>query len=324
MIEFKIGPNEANQRFDKYLNKSLKQAPTSFIYKMLRKKNITLNGKKATGNEKICEGDVVKLFLSDETIEKFSAKQGEEFKVISEVQLDIIYEDDNILLINKPAGMLSQKASDTDISLNELMISYLINTGKLSKEELKTFKPSICNRLDRNTTGIIAAGKSLMGLQELSRLFKERIIDKYYITIVVGKIEDDENIKGYLIKDEKTNTVKVVNETTTPELFDYIETQYEPIVYNEVKGIELTMLKVKLITGKTHQIRAHLSSIGSPIVGDYKYGDEEINKKFKLKYQLLHSCELSFKGIDGGLDYLNGKVFYAPMPIIYNKVMQSN
>ncbi len=320
MKEFKIGPNEANQRFDKYLAKYLKEAPTSFIYKMLRKKNITLNGKKATGNEKISEGDIIKLFLSDETIEKFSSNQ-EDFKVVSEVKLDIIYEDDNILLLNKPEGVLSQKAIDTDISINEQMISYLINIGKLSHEELKTFKPSVCNRLDRNTTGLIAAGKSLMGLQELSKLFKERTIDKYYITIVAGKIDKKENIKGYLIKDEKTNKVKVVKETDKKDLFDFIETQYEPIKHNKVNGIELTMLKVKLITGKTHQIRAHLSSIGAPILGDFKYGNENINKAFKLKYQLLHSFELSFNEIEGGLGYLSGRVFNAPIPSMYDKIV---
>ena len=156
MQEIKITEQEAGQRFDKLLGKYLNKAPKSFLYKMLRKKNITLNGKKASGNEKLAKGDCVKLFLSDETIQKFS----EAFSGYTNVSLDILYEDADIILINKPVGMLSQKAARSDESLVEHLISYLIQSHALTEEDLRTFRPSICNRLDRNTSGIVAAGKS--------------------------------------------------------------------------------------------------------------------------------------------------------------------
>ena len=172
-----VSKNEANQRLDKLLAKYLNKAPKSFLYKMLRKKNITLNGKKADGSEKLVESDEIKLFLAEETIAKFSEVLVEEV----EEGIQIIYEDENILLINKEVGMLSQKAEKSDVSLVECIITYLVQSNQLTKEELRSFKPSICNRLDRNTSGLVVAGKTLIGLQTMAELFKERTIDKYYL-----------------------------------------------------------------------------------------------------------------------------------------------
>lgn len=200
MKEFIINENEAGQRFDKYLAKLLKEAPKSFFYKMMRKKNITLNEKKANGNEKLLSGDHVKLFLSDETFEKFS---GTDKAPRAYHKLDIIYEDENILLINKPSGMLSQPGDDGTPSLVEYLTGYLLETGSLTEEDLRTFRPSVCNRLDRNTTGLIVAGKSLAGLQELSEMFKSRNLHKYYLCLVEGVLEQEKYIKGYLSKDKK-------------------------------------------------------------------------------------------------------------------------
>ena len=202
MKEFIINENEAGQRFDKYLAKLLREAPKSFFYKMMRKKNITLNGKKATGNEKLFSGDHVKLFLSDETFEKFS---GNDSAPRAHYALDIIYEDENILLINKPAGMLSQPADDGTPSLVEYLTGYLLKNGSLTENDLRTFRPSVCNRLDRNTSGLIAAGKSLSGLQELSGMFKSRELHKYYLCLVEGVLKEERYIKGYLAKDKKSN-----------------------------------------------------------------------------------------------------------------------
>ena len=178
MREITIGTNEAGQRLDKFLAKYLRQAGKSFLYKMIRKKNITLNGKRCEGAEKLAEGDVVRLFLSEETIEKFSGPQPAAVKTFAEVSvaLDILYEDDDILLFNKPVGMLSQQGEGGEASAVEYLIQYLLRTGAVTKEELKSFRPSVCNRLDRNTSGILTAGKSLQGLQFLSRLFQERSI----------------------------------------------------------------------------------------------------------------------------------------------------
>ena len=306
MREIIINSNEAGQRFDKFLGKYLSEASMGFLFKMLRKKNITLNGKKATGKEKLNKGDSVKLFLSDETIEKFSGKV--DIKLYDK-KLDIIYEDENVLLINKPAGMLSQKAQQLDVSVVEYLISYLIKSEQLNEKDLKTFHPSVCNRLDRNTSGLIAAGKSLVGLQELSRMFKDRSMGKYYLCIVSGIVDKPSRIKGYLCKDEKTNKVTVLNEQN--EDSSYIETAYRPIK----SGDNVTLLEVLLVTGKTHQIRAHLASIGHPLIGDTKYGNRHVNDEFKKKYglknHLLHSYRIVFPKLEGPLENLSNKEFKA-------------
>lgn len=318
MQQIQVKANEAGQRLDKLLGKYLSEAPKSFLYKMLRKKNITLNGKKATGNEKLCVGDEVKLFLSDDTIAKFSKK--ESFTCTKEA-LDILYEDEHILLINKPVGMLSQKANDQDVSAVEHVISYLISTGQLTTEELATFRPSVCNRLDRNTSGILAAGKSLIGLQELSRMFKDRSLEKYYLTIVTGRVEESSVIKGYLSKDDKTNKVTILENPKGDA--SMIETRYRPIKIGE----HCTLLEVHLITGKTHQIRAHLSSIGHPIYGDFKYGDGRLNASLKerygLKHQLLHSYRVVFPKLTGDLASVSEKEFQAPLPKQFRKIAKN-
>lgn len=312
-----VSKNEANQRLDKLLAKYLNKAPKSFLYKMLRKKNITLNGKKADGSEKLTESDEIKIFLADETIEKFSEN------IITEVKntIDIIYEDENILLINKEVGMLSQRAEKDDISLVECIISYLLNSKQLTKEELRSFKPSICNRLDRNTSGMIVAGKTLAGLQTMAELFKDRTLDKYYHCIVKGRISEKKRIEGFLLKDEKKNTVSIT--ANKVDNSDFIQTEYEPIQCND----SYTLLEVKLITGKTHQIRAHLNSIGHPIVGDYKYGSKVVNERMKqefgLNHQLLHAYRIHFPSIEGSLSNLSGKEFIAKRPRQFETIVKA-
>lgn len=300
MREFQINTNEAGQRFDKYLKKLLGSAPNSFIYKMLRKKNIILNGKKADGTEKLTEGDSVKLFFSDETFEKFAGNSSPQnaiaqFKGLQ--ALPVVYEDADILIVNKPSGLLSQKAQDKDVSANEYILSYLLEKGELTEEMLRTFKPSICNRLDRNTSGLLTAGKTLKGLQELSQAFKERTIQKYYRCIVKGELTESCYLKGWLFKNEQTNQVTIFQvrpQKATEASYLPIETEYVPIWakngYSE--------LEVHLITGRSHQIRAHLASIGHPIVGDTKYGDKKVNayfgSKFQIHSQLLHAYRMVF------------------------------
>lgn len=315
MQELEVTANEAGQRLDKLLGKYLNQAPKSFIYKMLRKKNITLNGKKAAGNEKLENGDVVKLFLSDETIGKFSSVRAPE---AAEKKLDILYEDAHILLLNKPVGMLSQKAKDSDTSAVEYLIRYLLDSGQITVRELQTFHPSVCNRLDRNTSGILAAGKSLAGLQELSLFFKERTIAKYYLCLVKGMVKGNASVNGFLYKNEQTNKVQV-SKTEMPGSVP-IETEYRPLC---TKG-DVTLLEVHLITGKTHQIRAHLASMGHPIIGDYKYGDRKINdwyqKQYGLKSQLLHAYRIRMPKSEGALGYLSGKEITAQPPGLFQKI----
>lgn len=324
-----VSKNEAGQKLLKLLGKYLNTAPASFFHKMLRKKNITLNGKKADGSEVLKETDEVCLFLSDDTIALFQkeANQGrlpertdrfpKEDALLS--QITVVYEDDDVLILNKPVGVLSQKAKPEDYSVNEWVISYLLKKGSLTKEGLQTFKPGICNRLDRNTSGLITAGKSMTGLQTLSAMFKERTLHKDYFCIVKGRIDRKEHLKGYLMKDEATNKVTIQKEKTSAEA-EYVETEYSPVHTTE----QYTLLKVRLITGKTHQIRAHLAFSGHPLIGDVKYGNREINKKFAerygLKSQLLHAAVLTFPDRMELCGALAGSVVAAPVPEQFAKI----
>ncbi len=314
MQEFVIQENEAGQRFDKYLKKRLSQAPTSFLYKMLRKKNITLNGKKADGSEKLETSDVVKLFLADETIEKFSGQVQEAEKLKSQyplTKLDVLYETKDILVINKPAGMLSQKARPEDVSANEYIIGYLLESQAISHQELATFKPSICNRLDRNTSGILVAGKTLSGLQRMAEQLKDRSLGKYYQCLVVGDISKEQEITGWLSKDTAKNQVRVTPQERPGSSF--IKTGYRPI---ERLGV-YTLLEVHLITGRSHQIRAHLASIGHPIVGDTKYGTPGVNEEFRrqcrLRGQLLHAYRMELEP---------GNRIEAPLPAEFVRALE--
>ena len=314
MKEYTITHNEAGQRLDKYIAKILSLAPMSFHYKMLRKKNITLNNKRADGKEKLSEGDVVKFFLSDETFDKFCKKQTVSKKAelkptpsFADSGLIILYEDDDIIALDKPVGMLSQKARATDISVNDYLLSYLGRD--------KTFTPSICNRLDRNTSGIILCGKSMTGSRELSRMLKDRSLSKYYRCIVLGQLAED-NLTGYIKKDEKTNKVTFREHEFAGG--DRIETAWRPVRTLNVCGKECTELEVHLITGKTHQIRGHLAGIGHPILGDYKYGNRGINdackKEFGFCSQLLHAYRVEFPDYLSGLPNCSGLVITAPLP----------
>jgi 23S rRNA pseudouridine955/2504/2580 synthase len=317
MKEFIIDENEAGQRFDKYLAKLLREAPKSFFYKMMRKKNITLNGRKATGNEKLEKGDAVKLFLSDDTFEKFA---GASQVAAARCPLTVIYEDEDIILIDKPAGMLSQPDATGAPSLVEYLIGYLLDKGEVTEESLRTFRPSVCNRLDRNTSGIVAAGKSLAGLQELSRFFHDRTLHKFYLCLTHGVIKNENYIKGYLHKDEKCNKVVIQKEQT--EGAWPIETRYRPLGDNG----RLTLLRVELITGRPHQIRAHLADTGHPILGDPKYGNKKADsgygERYRLEHQLLHAYRLEIPPVEGRLERLSNRVFTAPVPDYFLKVIK--
>lgn len=317
MKQFIIHQNEAGQRFDKYLAKLLREAPKSFLYKMLRKKNITLNAKKATGNEKLCQGDEVRLFLSDETFEKFSSSRA---APRAETSLEIIYEDQDVLLINKPCGMLSQPDDSGEPSLVEYITGYLLDSGSLTEQELSTFRPSVCNRLDQNTSGIIAAGKSLAGLQELSALFHDRRVHKDYLCVVRGVLREQKQISGFLKKDAKKNKVTVSKKETGGA--QPIETVYTPLGDNG----RVTLLKVRLITGRTHQIRAHLAAEGLPLMGDFKYGsaawNRSLREKYGLKHQLLHAYRLSFPDSGEGNGLLCGKTFTASPPKLFYQILK--
>lgn len=302
MKEFVAGKNESGQRLDKLLCKHLPNAPKSFIYKMLRKKNFTLNGKKAAGSEIVQKQDIIRLYLSDETYEKFSSLQSGA-KRYPLTELDIIYESEDYIVINKPAGMLSQKAGKEDISANEYLIGYMLEKKQITPEELKVFHPSVCNRLDRNTSGLLIFGKTLHGLQTMAESLKIRSTGKYYWCLAEGSIREPQKISGYLKKATKNNRVTVTDRGY--EKSSRIETEYIPLKHYQ----DYTLLEVHLITGKPHQIRAHLSYMGHPLAGDRKYGGSAFvltkNGRVPLSAQFLHAKRLEFE---------DGTILEAPLP----------
>ncbi len=313
MKELLIKELEAGQRLDKFLHKYLKEAPNSFLYKMMRKKNIVLNGKKVTGNELLQAGDSVKLFLADETIEKFKGSASSDagiglyLKAYKQIKgIRIVEEFEDVLFIEKPAGVLSQRADGKELSANEWLIGYLLSHNCISSETLLTFKPSVCNRLDRNTSGLLVCSKTLVGSQEMARILKDRSLHKYYRCLVKGKCSLEGVFDAFLYKNESANKVTVFDtlDAIPKELLcdvKPIKTGIRPI---SSKG-NFTELEIELFTGKTHQIRAQMEKLGYPLVGDVKYsGNESV---CKTKGQLLHAYRLVFPQIEGKCSYLSGK-----------------
>lgn len=323
MKEFIVKDNE-QQRLIKLLGKILSNADNGFIYKMLRKKNIVLNDKKASGNENLKTGDSIKIYFSDETFEKLSGKGTavEEKSLIKGAKDNdfvlkdsIIFENDHVIFVNKPVGVLSQKAVKEDVSMVEYLTEYLLSEGKISRDDLITFKPAICNRLDRNTSGIILGGKSLLGLRTLNDIISKRVIDKFYLTVVNGVLNREIKSEAFLYKNENTNKVtvfnsvkeakSVLNEREVSRL-QAIKTGIRPLMSTN----EHTLLEIELITGKTHQIRATMAHLGFPVYGDEKYKDKGSGKNGTTKtnnsyvdskggvhksYQMLHAYKIVFK-----------------------------
>lgn len=343
MRELIVKEQEAGQRLDKFLHKYLKEAPTSFLYKMIRKKNIVVNGRKVTGSEQIKEGDIIKLFLSEETIEKFTARVAttditapyqRAYSTLKGIQ--IVSEFEDVLFLNKPAGILSQKADDKDISANEWLIGYLLASHAITTETLKTFKPSVCNRLDRNTSGLLVCSKTLPGSREMARLLKDRSLHKYYRCVVKGTCKLEGIYEAFLYKNEKQNKVFIYENweevpKTLRNKIKPIKTGIKAIAYKD----NLTELEIRLFTGKTHQIRAQMEKLGYPLLGDVKYsGDDTLSKavyqkkqtdisrninsfraaESKLPGQFLHAYRLVFPEMQGKLAYLSGKEIICPKP----------
>lgn len=331
MYQCEITSREAGQRLDRYLYKLLPKAGTGFIHKMLRKKNITLNDRKAAGGEILVLGDQVKVFFAANTLQKFMGQVKENRSVERETyvseqtyarygELPILYENEDILLADKPAGLLTQKAKQDDFSLNDWLTGYLLSKGELTKETLSGYKPSACSRLDRNTSGIVLCAKSVRGAQLLSSLLQDRTLHKYYRLYVKGHVTKAQELEGYLVKDEARNKVTVQTVFEEKQNASYIKTRLWPIKQEADK----TLLEVELVTGKPHQIRAHLASIGHPLLGDYKYGDRAWNDRYRktcqVKFQLLHACRVEFPQLESPFAAISEKVFESEVPPVFARV----
>ncbi len=313
MRELIIGKNDAGQRLDKFITKTL-DLPTSLLYKSIRLKKIKVNRKRAENNTILLEGDTIQCFLAEEFFEKKVSESS--FENIS-VKLDIIYEDENIMLLNKRPGVSVHE--DENGSTNTLIThiqAYLYQKGEYKPDEEQSFAPALCNRIDRNTGGIVIAAKNAEALRVMNEKIKQREIDKFYLAAVHGIPKPESaTIKGYLLKDEKQNIVRVY-EKNPPRGAKEIITKYKVVA----KKKDSALIEVELLTGRTHQIRAHMAHIGHPLVGDGKYGVNKNDRAKGYKYQALYSYRLRFS-FDASnstcLDYLSGKEFKIPKKDIY-------
>lgn len=307
MKSFTVTKNDAGQRLDRFISKAVPSLPKALMYKYIRTKHIKLNRKRAQISDRLKENDVVELYIKDEFFEQ--AEKYYDF-LNAPKSLNILYEDENILLLDKKAGVLCHPDGReyVDTLINRVK-RYLYEKGEFNPDADNTFTVSLANRIDRNTGGIVIAAKNAESLRLLNNIIKTRQIHKYYLCVAVGKPEkNSDTLTGYLYKDEKSNTVKVSKKPF--EQAKSIKTKYK--VLSSENG--LSLIEVELLTGRTHQIRAHLASIGCPLLGDGKYGKNKTNKQYGgYKKQLLYSYKLKFDFTEdqGILNYLNGKEFEA-------------
>ena len=305
MRTFIIHQSEEGQTLEKYIQKLLVSAPMSFIYKLFRKKDIKVNGHHEDRKFIISTNDEVSIYIKEEQFVEFLKEK--EIQGSDAIKDWIVYEDKNVLFINKPRGLLVQKSAPQDKSLDQMVCEYLIYKGEYQPNEEIGFKPGPAHRLDRNTSGIVAFGKTHDALELLFELFKDHeLINKHYLALVVGQVEKDKGVvDAPLLKDEENNIVKVARNGKTAKT-----------VYKLIKKYDdYSLLDVTLLTGRTHQIRVHLSYINHPIVGDSKYGNFNANRIFKEKYhfanQFLHAYKLGFGDLPQPLTNLSRKEFTA-------------
>ncbi len=304
MKSFVISKNDSGQRLDKFITKAVPALPKSLMYKYIRTKRIKVNSKKGDISLKLVEGDKVDMYINDE----FFAPADVHYDFLSASKnLDIVYEDENLLLLDKKVGLLSHP---DETEYNDTLITrvkrYLYEKGEYDPKDENSFTPALVNRIDRNTGGIVMAAKNAESLRILNQKLKDREMEKYYLCVIHGTLRRKSGLlTGWLIKDENKNKVEVF--TSERRGSKEIRTKYN--VLDEKDG--LSLVEVELLTGRTHQIRAHFASIGHPLLGDGKYGTNALNKALGYKKQFLYSYRLkfTFSSEAGCLEYLNGKSF---------------
>ena len=312
MKTYTVNANDSGQRLDKFITKSVKGLPLSLMYKYIRKKRIKVNGRRAEEKQKLEVGDVIEMYIPDEF---FSEKTASVEYERAEVALNIVYEDENILLVDKKPGVLVHTGDEGDKNRTEeaerttlifAIKSYLVSKGEYSPENENSFAPALCNRIDRNTGGIVIAAKNAGTLRAVNEAIRRRELDKYYLCAVHGIPEKrSATLKAYLTKDYKTNKVRVTDREARGS--KEIVTAYKTLAENHRENMAL--LEVSLLTGRTHQIRAHLAHIGHALVGDGKYGVNAEDRKKGYKYQALSSYKLVFNSDEEEIRYLKGKSF---------------
>ena len=294
MFKIEITENQANQRLDRFLKKYFNNASLGTIYKLIRK-DVKVNGKRANESTLLANGDELTLYISDETA---AGLRKEKRRVKVKKQFKIAYEDNDLLIVEKPFGLLTHgDRTEKKNHLANQVIDYLIEKGDYNPRTETTFVPAPANRLDRNTTGLVIFGKNAAALQKLNRIIREKDqIHKLYLTIVAGDLERPVRLRAKMTKDETKNVVSVLSEEGEGK---FMETVARPLLLASWKGREYTLTEVEILTGRTHQIRAHLAKAGYPVIGDVKYGDRKVNavmeKEFGLTTQLLHAYKLVFE-----------------------------
>ena len=317
-----INANDSGQRLDKFIQKAIKGIPVSLMYKAIRLKKIKVNRKRAEQKQILNQGDIVQIFLPENL---FSEKITDNELFTIKPNINVVFEDENIILCEKPAGVLvhsgdgSGKTSGTGAlqDRNTLIYhiqAYLAQKGEYNPALENSFAPALCNRIDRNTGGIVIGAKNAVALRDINARIKENQLTKFYLCAVHGKMPKNSDIlEDFLIKNSSTNTVRVMK--TARDGAKKIITKYKVINYNAEK--DLSLLEVELVTGRTHQIRAHMAYIGHPLLGDGKYSSIEKDKKIGYKHQALYSYKLRFEECEDSLSYLNGRELEASEENIY-------
>lgn len=360
MIKITAGRNDAEQRLDRFLRKYLKGATLGNIYKIIRK-DVKINGTRAgVKNETVLhEGDEISLYITDDDFARFTGNndcQNDKQENAGNASVDfakkrprrsfdIIYEDENIIAVEKPYGLLTHgDGHEKKNTLVNQVVDYLIEKGDYVPRVERSFTPAAVNRLDRNTTGIVLFGKNAAALRMLNAMIRSKeSVSKYYITVVKGDIDGELRLKGELVKDESRNMVSVSNQAENDRRNDSCggrhsssdallqaaagrAKQITTIARPLASSNGFTLAEIELITGRTHQIRAHMASAGHPVLGDTKYGDPAVNagvaSAYNLKAQLLHAYRLTINDAAGLLAYLKGKEFKAPLPKTASNICQ--
>lgn len=317
MREFLINKNDGGQRLDKFVSKTVWGLPPSLIYKFIRKKRIKVNGKRAEGNFILREGDTVSMYIPDEFFEKGGSfeKTGELSRV--KPRLCVVYEDENVIIADKDSGVLSHTGDEGDKNRSDgaeretLLFhvkAYLYQNGEWEPEKENSFAPALCNRIDRNTGGLVICAKNAPALRSVNELIKDGKVRKSYLCAVHGRFKQKSGIfEDYLFKNTKTKTVKVTSDFRAGA--KKIVTEYRELDYNG--ELDLSLLEVTLHTGRTHQIRAHMAFLGHPLLGEGKYAENKEDRALGYSSQALYSYKLTFEGEAPSVENLCGKTFLA-------------